>query len=163
MSMMDAIEDEYEDRIEALNKRIKELESAATTNSIAASALNERIKELEAENAKLQANNKRYTKRIKELEDKWDRLDATNTRMFIKFKERIEELEAENDKFKDALVRIDNWAKAYPRDIFLKPDLKQAAKVLNAAGMTLDAISTDAMRHVLDGVKDIVEQALMKG
>ncbi len=75
-------------------------------------------------------------------------------------KKRIKELEAENDKFRDALVRIDNWAKAYPRDVFLKPDLKQAAKVLKATGMTLDAISADAMRHVLDGVKDITEQAL---
>ena len=74
--------------------------------------------------------------------------------------ERIKELEAENDKYKDALVRIDTWAKAYPRDIFLKPDLKKAAKILKAAGMTLDAISADAMRHVLDGVKDIIEQAL---
>lgn len=59
-----------------------------------------------------------------------------------------------------ALQRIDNWAKAYPLDVFLKPNLKKAAKVLNAAGMTLDAITGDAMRHVLDGVKDIVEKAL---
>ena len=77
--------------------------------------------------------------------------------------ERIKELEAENDKFKDALIRIDTWAKAYPLDIFLKPDLKQAAKVLKAAGMTLGAISTDAMRHVIDGVKDITKQALEGG
>ena len=67
--------------------------------------------------------------------------------------ERIKELE-------DALTRIDTWAKAYPLDIFPKPDLKQVAKVLKAAGMTLDAISADAMRHVLDGVKDITEQAI---
>ena len=73
---------------------------------------------------------------------------------------RIKELEAVSDKYENALVRIDNWSKAYPRDIFLKPDLKRAAKVLKAAGMTLDAISADAMRHVLDGVKDITEQAL---
>ncbi len=78
----------------------------------------------------------------------------------VKLRERIKELEAENDKFKDALVRIDNWAKAYPLDVFLKPDLKKAAKILNAAGMTLDAISADAMRHVINGVKDITEQAL---
>ena len=66
---------------------------------------------------------------------------------------RIEELES-------ALRRIDTWAKAYPLDVFLKPDLKKAHQVLKAAGMTLDAISADAMRHVLDGVKDIVKQAL---
>ena len=73
---------------------------------------------------------------------------------------RIKELETENDKFEGALLRIDTWAKAYPLDVFLKPDLKQAAKVLKAAGMTLDAISADAMRHVIDGVKDITKQAL---
>ena len=75
---------------------------------------------------------------------------------------RIKNLEAENDKFEGALLRIDTWAKAYPLDVFLKPDLKQAAKVLKAAGMTLDAIEADAMRHVIDGVKDITKQALKK-
>ena len=73
---------------------------------------------------------------------------------------RIKELETENDKFEDALVRIDTWAKAYPLKAFPRPDLKKARQVLKAADMTLDAISGDAMRHVLDGVKDIVEQVL---
>lgn len=82
---------------------------------------------------------------------------------YEKLKEQIKELEAENDKFKDALVRIDNWAKAYPFDVFPKPDLKRAAKVLKVAGMTLDAISADAMRHVIEGVKDITEEALKSG
>ena len=76
---------------------------------------------------------------------------------------RITELETENDKFEGALLRIDTWAKAYPLDVFPKPDLKQAAKVLKAAGMTLDAIEADAMRHVIDGVKDITKQALKGG
>lgn len=105
----------------------------------------ERIKELEAESSlNLEAAAKAYT--------------ACGN-----YQERIEEFEAENDKFKNALLRIDNWTKAYPLDVFLKPDLKKAAKVLKAAGMTLDAISADAMRHVLDGVKDITEQALKDG
>jgi len=73
--------------------------------------------------------------------------------LIAKKNKRIKKLEA-------ALVRIDNWAKAYPLIAFPKPDLKEAAKVLKAAGMTLDAISADNMRHVLNGVKDIVEQAL---
>jgi len=69
-------------------------------------------------------------------------------------------LEAKNEELEVALQRIDTWAKAYPLDVFLKPDLKKAHQVLKAAGMTLDAISGDAMRHVLKGVKDITEQAL---
>jgi len=31
---------------------------------------------------------------------------------------------------------------------------------LKASGMTLDAISADNMRHVLDGIKGIVSEAL---
>lgn len=67
--------------------------------------------------------------------------------------ERIETLEA-------ALQRIQTWAIAYPLDVFPKPDLKKVREVLEAADMTLDAISAGAMRHVLSGVQDIVEQVL---
>ena len=77
--------------------------------------------------------------------------------------EYVEQLEAENERKTDALVKIQTWARAYPLDVFLKPDLKKAHKVLKAAGLTLDAISADAMRHVISGVSDIVEQALKKG
>ena len=69
---------------------------------------------------------------------------------------RIEELEK-------ALLRIDNWAKAYPLDIFPEPDFKKAAEVLKAAGLSLDAISASNMRHVINGVKNIAEQALKGG
>jgi len=67
--------------------------------------------------------------------------------------ERIQELEA-------ALERIDNWAKAYPLKVFPEPDFKKVAEVLKAAGLSLDAVSASNMRHVITGVKDIVEQAL---
>ncbi len=72
-----------------------------------------------------------------------------------KLRERIKELET-------ALRRIDTWAKAYPLKAFPEPDFKKAAKILKDAGLTLDAISASNMRHVLDGVKDIVGQALVK-
>ena len=72
----------------------------------------------------------------------------------------VDALTTERDKYQDALAKIRNWAKAYPLDIFPKPDLKKAHKVLKKAGITLDAISAEAMRHVIDGVKDIAEQAL---
>ena len=72
----------------------------------------------------------------------------------------MSELEAENERLTDALQRIDTWAKAYPLDIFPKPDLRKAARVLKDSGMTLGSISADSMRHVLDGVKEIVRLAL---
>jgi signal transduction histidine kinase len=78
----------------------------------------------------------------------------------ITMPEYIAALERTIERLTEALERIERWANAYPLQVFLKPDLKKARVVLKDAGMTLDAISADAMRHVLDGVKDIVEQAL---
>jgi len=53
-------------------------------------------------------------------------------------------------KAKDAaLESLRAWVNAYPLDIFPAPDLKKAREVLKAAGMTLDSISADNMRHVL--------------
>jgi len=78
-----------------------------------------------------------------------DRLmeQATNDKRLIEELEKI-------------LREIKDWANAYPIEVFPKPDLQKAAKVLKEAGMTLDSISADAMRHVLEGIKDKVEQAL---
>jgi len=72
-------------------------------------------------------------------------------------------LTAENDKLEEALRKINNWVQAYPLEVFPKPDLKKAAVVLKASGMTLDSISADAMRHVLEGIKGIVGEALKGG
>ena len=69
-------------------------------------------------------------------------------------------LQAENKNLRKALERIQSWSEAYPLTAFPKPDLKKAAQVLKAADMTLDAISADAMRHVINGVKNIVSEAL---
>ena len=95
----------------------------------------------------------------------------------LKPQERIKQLEAQlvgcenslnktNNAFKElesALHKIDNWAKAYPIKAFPEPDLKKAAKVLKAAGLTLDAISASNMRHVINRVKEIVEVVLKGG
>ena len=72
----------------------------------------------------------------------------------------IKELQEENEKLRNVLRRIDTWAKAYPLKVFPKPDLKKAHEVLKAAGMTLDAISADNMRHVLDQIKEMVSEVL---
>lgn len=77
-----------------------------------------------------------------------------------KLQKRNDDLQAENERLKEGYRRIGNWTKAYPLEVFPKPDMKKAAKVLKAAGMTLDAIAADNMRHVLNGVKDIAMEAL---
>lgn len=83
---------------------------------------------------------------------------------------QIEQLQAEIkakdeeiERLKDGFERIENWSKAYPLDLFPKPDLRKAAKVLKENGMTLGSISIDTMRHILNGISRIVEQALKGG
>lgn len=64
------------------------------------------------------------------------------------------------DRLTEALHRIAQWAEAYPLEVFPKPDLVKARVVLEAAGLTLDAISAHAMRHVITQVKEICRAAL---
>jgi len=67
--------------------------------------------------------------------------------------DKVGELEA-------ALQRIVQWSEAYPLEIFPPPDYPRARAVLEANGMTLDAISADCMRHVVEGVGKIAREAL---
>jgi hypothetical protein len=57
----------------------------------------------------------------------------------------------------EKLDKIREWTEAYPVDIFPEPDFKKAAKVLKDNGMTLDSISASNMRHVLSGIKTIID------
>ena len=67
--------------------------------------------------------------------------------------DRIEKLEA-------ALHLIAEWSKAYPLQVFPEPDLTKARTLLEAGGITLDAVSASAMRHVIEGVGKIAREAL---
>lgn len=64
------------------------------------------------------------------------------------------------ERYEQALQQIADWSDAYPFTVFRKPDLKRAHEVLTAAGMTLDAVSADAIRHVVYGVGKIAKEAL---
>ncbi len=57
----------------------------------------------------------------------------------------------------DKIEKIAMYCEAYPLDIFPEPDLKRAARALKDNGMTLDAISASAARHVLNGIKAIID------
>ena len=63
-------------------------------------------------------------------------------------------------RMQDALERIVSWSEAYPLDIFPKPNLAKARELLEAGGITLDAVSAHCMRHVIDGVGKIAREAL---
>ncbi len=71
--------------------------------------------------------------------------------------------QARIDAMEDAFRKIQQWASAYPIEVFPEPDLLRARDVLKSAGMTLDAISASNMRHVLTGVNAIVQAVLDTG
>jgi hypothetical protein len=52
----------------------------------------------------------------------------------------------------DFLHELDGWERAYPLSAFPEPDLRKAAELLKAGGMTLDAISASNMRHVVSQI-----------
>jgi hypothetical protein len=85
------------------------------------------------------------------------RLDAAYWRA------RAEAAEARAERYERWLQRIDNWAKAYPLDVFPEPDFRQVYVVLKAAGISLDQVSASNMRHVIQGVEGMVEKALKGG
>lgn len=78
--------------------------------------------------------------------------------------QRGEERERERaEDYAEALHRIVQWSEAYPVDVFPEPDFKKARELLEAGGITLDAVSASCMRHVVDGVGGIARAAIRSG
>jgi hypothetical protein len=81
-------------------------------------------------------------------------MNETNLQKTIsEHEKRIEELE-------EALWKIHQWSKAYPLDIFPKPDLDKAAQLLRDGGISIDAVSAYVARHVVEGIEKIAGEAL---
>jgi len=78
----------------------------------------------------------------------------------LRSKHRLHAAEAEIERLSEALERIVQWSEAYPLDLFPEPDFQRAHEVLTAHGMTVDAISASAMRHVVEGAGNIARAAL---
>lgn len=49
---------------------------------------------------------------------------------------------------------VEQWATAYPVDVFPEPDMSRVRDVLTAAGLSLDQVSASNMRHVITRVRD---------
>lgn len=68
------------------------------------------------------------------------------------------------DEICDFLHELDDWERAYPLSAFPEPDMRKAAELLKAGGMTLDAISASNMRHVVSQIApkaaDLIQQQL---
>jgi hypothetical protein len=67
---------------------------------------------------------------------------------------------ADPERMQEALEQIVQWSEAYPPSIFSKPDWPRVAEVLHAAGLSLDAVSADCMRHCVKGVGEIARKGL---
>lgn len=74
-------------------------------------------------------------------------------------KQRIRELEEfieTIDHQHDAMQQIKAWCAAYPVDIFTPPDWVEAKEKLG--GELLTRVSASNMRHVVDGITEIITQ-----
>ena len=63
----------------------------------------------------------------------------------------------ELEDLREKLRRIREWCDAYPLEVFPEPNLRRARMVLEDHGITLDSISANAMRHVLKGIRKIID------
>jgi hypothetical protein len=72
----------------------------------------------------------------------------------------IERLRLEVERLTEALEQIAEWARAYPLTVFPEPDFAKACVLLEAGGITLDAVSASNMRHVVMEVAAIARRAL---
>ena len=80
--------------------------------------------------------------------------------LYDAMRERAEKAEAEVERLREALEKIERWSKAYPNDLFPEPDFKRAHALLSAGGMSLDLISASAIRHAAKGAFGIARAAL---
>lgn len=63
----------------------------------------------------------------------------------------------------EALQRIVDWSGAYSTRFFPAPgvdDWRRAHEALAAAGLSLDRLAADCMRHVAEGMGKIAREAL---
>jgi hypothetical protein len=94
------------------------------------------------------------------LRTQWQVFCAEQEEAHAAFAQACCDWQKENSDHYDALIKIQQWANAYPLEVFPEPDFKKTAQVLKENGMTIDAISASNMRHVLSGIKDIVADAI---
>ena len=118
-----------------------------------------RIAELEAGGCARDQKTTQYCAEVVERDRRIAKLEQANSNLRVGNDHLFECVE----RMELALEQIDNWAKAYPLDVFPDPDFAKAHELLQAGGMTLDAISASNMRHVVEGVGEIARKALETG
>jgi hypothetical protein len=67
------------------------------------------------------------------------------------------------EKLEAALREIDQWAKAYPLEMFPEVDLVEAQAVLEHANISMGAMHAKWARHIVSGIGSIAAAALETG
>lgn len=70
---------------------------------------------------------------------------------------------ADGERMRSALERIGAWADAYPVEVFPEPlrlEWQRANEVLAQAGLSMTRMSASNMRHVISGVRKLVDEGL---
>jgi hypothetical protein len=70
-----------------------------------------------------------------------------------KHSDEINQLRAEIKRLRAALEQIEQWVQDYPLIVFTALDLKEAARVIEAGGIPLAAVTATSARFALDGVQ----------
>ena len=68
------------------------------------------------------------------------------------------------DNLADAIGKIEQWAKAYPEDIFIpmtSEDWKDHHELLKNANRSGSAAAADSMRHVCVGIQKILDEVMI--
>ncbi len=68
------------------------------------------------------------------------------------------------DNLADAIGKIEQWAKAYPEDIFIPmtpEDWRDHHSMLKGHGRSGSAAAADSMRHVCKGIQKILDEVLI--
>ena len=74
--------------------------------------------------------------------------------------DRYDELQAERDELADQIGDIRKWCRAYPVTVFpemTSEDWAFVSDILKPQGYTTDRLGADVSRHVLNGIKKIVD------
>lgn len=70
---------------------------------------------------------------------------------------------ADGEKMRSALERIGAWADAYQVEVFPEPlrlEWQRANEVLAQAGLSMTRMSASNLRHVISGVRKLVDEGL---
>ena len=66
------------------------------------------------------------------------------------------------DELEEKMHQIDSWCRAYPLDVFPEPDWKKAREGLESVGVNMGAVSAANMRHVVEGIRRIINARSLK-